>query len=43
MTKPILNCPRVVAGVGERVTAGVSKHVNVNLEREASALAYALD
>ena len=43
MAKPILNCPRVVALVCERVAAGVPQHVRVNLEREAGALTDALD
>jgi hypothetical protein len=39
MPKPILNCPRVVTCIGQRVAAGVPQHVDVNLEWEARALA----
>ena len=42
VTKPILNRPRVVSFIGQRVAAGVAEHVYVNLEREAGALADAL-
>jgi hypothetical protein len=35
--------PRVVAGVGHGVAAGVPKHVGVNRKGEAGALADALD
>ena len=41
--QPILNGPRVVPGVGQRVTAGVPQHVHVDLERKAGALADAFD
>jgi|HubBroStandDraft_6_1064221.scaffolds.fasta_scaffold277684_2 hypothetical protein len=43
MAKPILDAPRVVAGVCQRVAAAVPQHVCVDLEREAGALANALD
>jgi hypothetical protein len=43
MPEPVLNCPRVVAGIGQGVAAGVPKHVHVNLEWKSGALAYALD
>ena len=43
MAQPILDCSRVVACVGQCIAAGVPQHVNVNLEREAGALANALD
>jgi len=43
MTKPILNCPRIVPCIGQRVTAGVPQHVNVDLKWKAGALANALD
>jgi hypothetical protein len=43
MAEPILNCPRVVACIGERVAAGVPEHVHVNLEWKSGALAYALE
>src|SRR5262249_11184792 len=43
MAEPILDCPRVVALVGQRVTAGVAQHVGVDLERKASACADALN
>jgi hypothetical protein len=35
MAEPILNRPRIMPRIGQRVTAGVPKHVDVNLEREA--------
>src|SRR5262249_53715236 len=38
MTEPILNCPRVVALIGQRVAASVAQHVDVNLEWEARSL-----
>jgi hypothetical protein len=43
MPKPILNNARIVAGVGEGITAGVAQHVGVNLERESGALTDALN
>jgi hypothetical protein len=43
MAKPILNCPRIVPRIGQRIAAGVPQHVNVNLEWEAGAPADALD
>ena len=43
MPEPILNCPRVMACIGQGVAAGMPQHVDVNLERKASALADALD
>ena len=43
MAEPILNCSRVMAGIGQGVAAGVAQHVDVNFEREACALANALD
>ena len=43
MAEPILNRPRVVSCIGERVAARMPQHVNVNLEREAGALTDALD
>jgi len=41
--QPILNCPRVMPCIGEGVAAGVPQHVDVHLERETRAYAYALD
>ncbi len=43
MTKPILNSARVVARIRQRVAAAVAKHVGMNLERKAGALAYSFD
>jgi hypothetical protein len=43
MAEPILDGARVVPLVGQRVPAGVPKHVHVNLDGEAGALANALD
>jgi len=42
MAQPILNRPRVVPFVSQRVAAGVAQHVNVNLERKTGALTDAL-
>ncbi len=39
VTKPILDCPRVVAGVRQRITAALPQHVRVNREGESSSLA----
>ena len=41
--EPVLNCPRVMSRIGQRVAAGVPQHVDVNLEREAGAIANPLD
>jgi hypothetical protein len=43
VAEPILNAPRVVACVGERVAARMTQHVNVNRKGEACARADALD
>ena len=43
MPKPILDGPRIVAFIGQRVTTGVPKHVGMDFEREAGALTDALD
>ena len=43
MTKPILDCPGVVAGVRQRVSAAVPQHVGMDQEVEAGALPNALD
>jgi hypothetical protein len=43
MPKPILNCPRIVASVGQGVAAAVPQHVSMDLEFEASALTNAFD
>jgi hypothetical protein len=43
MAEPILNGSRVVALIGQGIAAGVTQHVDVNLERKAGALANALD
>ena len=42
MSKPILDCPRIVSCIRQRVAAGVPQHVRVYLEVETSALSYAL-
>jgi hypothetical protein len=42
MAEPILDAPRVVAGVGEGVPAGVAQHVSVNRKGEAGARTDAL-
>ena len=39
MAEPILDAPRVVAGVGQGVAAGMADHVSVNRKGEADALA----
>jgi hypothetical protein len=41
MAEPILDAPRVVAGIGQRVAAGVPEHVNVDRKGEAGAPALA--
>jgi hypothetical protein len=41
--EPILDASRVVAGIGERVAAGMPKHMGMDGEGEAGALADALD
>jgi hypothetical protein len=41
--EPILNCPRVMPFVRQRVAAGMSQHVHMDFEREVGALADALD
>src|SRR5262245_9014730 len=43
MTKPVLNCPRIMPCIGQRVAAGVPQHVDVNLEWASGTLADALD
>jgi hypothetical protein len=42
VTKPILQCPCVMACVRQGVAAGVSQHVNVDRERYPGALTNAL-
>ena len=42
MAKPILNPPRVMAGVRECVAAALAQHVAMHPERKAGALANAL-
>ena len=37
VAEPVLNGPRVVSLIGQRVAAGMAKHVHVNFEREAGA------
>jgi hypothetical protein len=41
--EPILNCPRIVALIGQWVTARMPQHVHMNLEWEAGTLGDALD
>jgi hypothetical protein len=43
MAEPVLNAPRVMSGISQGVPASMAKHMSVNREREASALADALD
>ena len=43
VAKPILNCPRVVALISQRIAAGMPQHVDVNLKWKTSALTNALD
>jgi hypothetical protein len=43
VTEPILNAWRVVACVSEGVAAGITKHVSMDLERQAGALTDPLD
>jgi hypothetical protein len=43
VSKPILDCPGIVAGVGQGVAAAMPQHVAVNREMKAGALADALD
>jgi hypothetical protein len=43
MAEPILDCPGVVAGVRQRVSAAVPQHVGMDQEVEAGALPNALD
>jgi hypothetical protein len=38
MAEPCLDCPSVVALVGEGVAAGVAEHVRVNLQFERSGI-----
>ena len=42
MTQPILDCPRIVSGIRQRVAAGVAQHVSVNPKLKAGALTDAL-
>jgi hypothetical protein len=43
MAQPALNCPVVVARVGESVAAGVTKHMRVRFELQAGAGSGAVD
>jgi len=43
VTEPVLNRPRIMTRIGQRVAAAVEKHVRANLEGEAGPLAYALN
>jgi hypothetical protein len=42
VTRPILNASGVVAGIGQRVAAGVAQHVGMHRKGEAGARADAL-
>ena len=43
MPEPSLNCPGVVPLVGERIAAGMAKHMGVRLQFEAGASGRTLD
>jgi len=43
MAEPILNAPRVVAGICQRIAAGVPQHVGVDRKGEAGANTDTLD
>ena len=43
MAEPVLNSPRVVAGIREGIAASVPEHMDVNFEREAGTLPDAFD
>ena len=38
MAEPVLNCPRVVTGIGQRVAAGVPEHMEMNVPRRETGL-----
>ena len=42
MPEPVLDQPRVMAGIGQGVAAGVAQHVGVDPERQLGALANGL-
>ena len=37
VTEPVLNRPRIMTRIGQRVAAAMAKHVGVNLERHSGA------
>jgi hypothetical protein len=43
MAEPILNRPRIMAGIGQGIAAAVAQHMRVNRNRQRSTLANALD
>jgi hypothetical protein len=43
MAQPVLDAPRVVAGIRQGVAAGMAEHVGVDRKGEAGAIADALD
>jgi hypothetical protein len=43
VTEPVLNRPRIMTRIGQRIAAAVAKHVGMNLERHSGALADALN
>jgi hypothetical protein len=43
MAEPIPDAPRVMAGIGQGIPAGMPQHVSVNRKGKASARANALD
>ena len=43
MPEPVLDAPRVMPGVGERIAAAMPQRVDVHGEREAGPLANPLD
>jgi len=43
MAEPVLDQPRVVAGIGQGVAAGAAQHVGMDPERQLGALANCFD
>ena len=39
MTEPVLDQPRIMAGIGQGVAAGVAQHVSMDPERQLGARA----
>ena len=42
MAEPVLDQPRVVAGIGQGIAAGVAQHVGMDPKRQLGALATAV-